>query len=835
MHCVESSLKQLVDSHLPFVIELGGGRRTYDYAQVLRAAGDLQARLLPVGHASGNSPSVGVICENSVEFVICDLALLGTRLTEVPVPLSFSAEQAQALLQNTSLCLVDAAGQRRLEEWRRNAAVASGVPMMEVDVLALDVDGSPLRFLEPKGDWVCKVIHTSGTTSSPKGVRVRAEGLDALIEALIQVMPDRAFARSISLVPFSLLIEQVTALYMTIMHGGELSLLPPNAALIGTAPGAAERATQLLAAVRPTGLVATPALLDALVTRLEGHAGDHKSAITALFGQSEPPLLCCGGAPAHPETLSRLSGMGVPVYEGYGLSENSSVVCWNRPGACKPGSVGQPLPHVEVRRAPDGELLIRSPSLFAGYTQEDPTSCALDPDGFLHTGDLAEIDADGFVTIVGRKKSVIITSAGRNVSPEWVEASYAALPFVRAVAVLGDRSDTLRALILVDAAVSKDRARVLLLAHGAERLSDIERVRDACILPATAPVYARYFTVTGRPRRDHIANAAREGALRFEALDAVNAVASSEGRGPSLVVASDSDDLETLDSILLTRRLATTGHLLLRGFSASVPAFSALVKRLSARVTLDPARSLERQGVAQKVDAGQGPIGLHLENGNSPFGADLTWFYCAEAARWGSETTLCDGVEVWNTASAAAREHFAGRDILYTRRVEEAKWKTFVFHRLGGEKARENITVEDLLALANDANATRVTVHDNGDITYAYRTPAAGPTRFGKQTAWANSIFGPSYNYQPPTITFADGSPIDAAVLEEMRHVTEQLTIDIAWRDGDIALIDNTRVMHGRRCIEDDRRLIYNAQSYIRPELVSPRSARPYDSGVLVP
>jgi hypothetical protein len=115
---------------------------------------------------------------------------------------------------------------------------------------------------------------------------------------------------------------------------------------------------------------------------------------------------------------------------------------------------------------------------------------------------------------------------------------------------------------------------------------------------------------------------------------------------------------------------------------------------------------------------------------------------------------------------------------------------------------------------------TRLTLEADGAIRYAYTTGAAHSTLFGTRLAWANSIFGPSYNYETPRITLQDGEEIPADLQAELKALTDELTEDVDWQDGDVALIDNTRVMHGRREILDTDRTIYNAQSYIRRELV---------------
>ena len=260
--------------------------------------------------------------------------------------------------------------------------------------------------------------------------------------------------------------------------------------------------------------------------------------------------------------------------------------------------------------------------------------------------------------------------------------------------------------------------------------------------------------------------------------------------------------------------LAEAGFLLLRGFDATMASFTALVQNTSTSTTLDPARDFYSE-VAQKVDAGLAEVGLHTENGNSPFRSHLTWFFCERAASSGSQTTVCDGYRVWEELSEPTRKAFLQQDIVYSRYVAEPQWRAMAHHLLG--KPAEEIAVEELAQLAESMPGTEVMPEADGGVRYSFRTAAAGPTLFGERISFANSILGPSFNYEKPRITFADGSALPEELLAEVSRTTEALTENIDWADADVALIDNTRVMHGRRAITDPRRTIYNALSYVAP------------------
>jgi alpha-ketoglutarate-dependent taurine dioxygenase len=288
------------------------------------------------------------------------------------------------------------------------------------------------------------------------------------------------------------------------------------------------------------------------------------------------------------------------------------------------------------------------------------------------------------------------------------------------------------------------------------------------------------------------------------------------GTGSGLLVEpAEGGTLADIDPKILRDLLAEAGFLLLRGFESDMDSFTGLVQSTSTSTTLDPARDFYSE-VAQKVDAGFDEVGLHTENGNSPFRSHLAWFFCEKAASSGSQTTVCDGYRVWDAFTPAVREAFAAQDIVYSRYVSEPQWRAMAHHLMGRSKPADEIKIDELLALAGGLPGTEILPQDDGGIRYSFRTPAADATVFGSRLSFANSILGPSFNYEKPKITFADGTELPEDLLAEVAATTARLTENLDWRDGDAAVIDNTRVMHGRRAITDPDRTIYNALSYIQ-------------------
>lgn len=286
-----------------------------------------------------------------------------------------------------------------------------------------------------------------------------------------------------------------------------------------------------------------------------------------------------------------------------------------------------------------------------------------------------------------------------------------------------------------------------------------------------------------------------------------------------IVAVNEPIEITSVGRDVLIDQLAQHGYLVLRGFATNINAFSRLVRQTSGRISLDPARSFSG-GTAQKVDAGTGPVGLHCENGNSPFWPELCWFYCEREPSLGSQTTICDGYLVYDNLNPEARDAFAAQDIVYSRRVPEDLWKTYALHALAGQedgpKHLDQVTIEHLWNLMSAKEGSNITLNEDRSIHYRFRTPAVRQSAISgaARLAFANSIFGPSYNYETPVISFADGTPIPVDLLAEVDAVCDRHTHEVGWHTGDVVLIDNTRVMHGRRRIEDTGRVIYNALSY---------------------
>jgi len=260
--------------------------------------------------------------------------------------------------------------------------------------------------------------------------------------------------------------------------------------------------------------------------------------------------------------------------------------------------------------------------------------------------------------------------------------------------------------------------------------------------------------------------------------------------------------------------LKHSGVIVLRECFDNIVEFGEFVRKHSSRLTLDPGRTITG-GVAQLVDAGTDAVGLHCENGNAPIWPDLTWFFCTQAPCYGSQTTLCDGVQVLDYLSDTTVKLFEEKRIRYTRTVPGEKWRRIVCYYDDKIQDMKNVRFEDLERIIGNDESTHMDYFPDDDrVEYNFKTSAIQRSTFSQKTAFANSILGPSFNYEKPVIDFEDGEPLAKSLLSEIRSVTDKCTNIVGWQDLDLVMIDNRRVMHGREKIVDDRRQIYNALSY---------------------
>ena len=444
--------------------------------------------------------AIGLWMDNTPAWVMADLAAMRAWIPLIPMPLFFSPEQIRHLIARSGLelAMTDQPGPFR----QMMAAIGVGISDEEplelggVRVWMFQLE-HPASCLIPES--VAKVTYTSGTTGEPKGACLSLAAMETVASSLHKACEGVETDRHLCALPLATLLENIGGVYAPLLAGGTCVL--PGLAGVGLSGASGLDAARFLRALhehRVTTCILIPQMLTALVAAIE--AGGERPAHLRY--------LAVGGAPVSLALLERAHELGLPVYEGYGLSEASSVVAVNTPAANRPGSVGRPLPHAEVSFAEDGEILVRG-ALFSGYLEDGGVAGPALVDGWWPTGDVGHMDDDGFLHLTGRKKHIFITAFGRNVSPEWVERELTMHPAVAQAVVFGEaRPFNVAVLVPVPGADEAAVAKAVEAANG--RLPDYARVGRWLLADEPFSVANGLFTGTGRPRRQAIWQAYRE-------------------------------------------------------------------------------------------------------------------------------------------------------------------------------------------------------------------------------------------------------------------------------------------------------------------------------------
>jgi len=369
-----------------------------------------------------------IAADNGVPWIIADLALHLGGLVSIPLPPAFTRTQRDHALDDAGIdaILTD------------SAVVATHFPQLPAHHGVAPCSG--LRLLRrrvmadrpalPRG--TSKITYTSGSTGAPKGVCLSAESLETVAESLVEATGPLHLRRHLCLLPLATLLENVAGVLGPLLAGARCVVPPQSLTGIG-AELDARRLLETLEQQAPESIILVPELLRLLVSAVDR-------------GWSPPATLkfvAVGGAVVAPDLLRRAMERGIPAFEGYGLSECCSVVSLNTPDARRLGSVGRPLPHARARIDAHGEIHVLGQTML-GYVGEP--ACATDE--WLATGDLGQIDDDGYLHVRGRRRNVFITSLGRNVSPEWVESEIAQQPGIAQVLVHGEGRPYVIALVV---------------------------------------------------------------------------------------------------------------------------------------------------------------------------------------------------------------------------------------------------------------------------------------------------------------------------------------------------------------------------------------------------
>ncbi|WP_162846050.1 AMP-binding protein [Seongchinamella sediminis] len=433
--------------------------------------------------------TIGLLCDNSVEWVVADLACQFQGLRLVPLPTFFSDGQLQYVLA--------AAGVDTLVYDRTSAPRIASLPAVtHADTAACE--GLELRPLTVAGEAAmppatAKLTFTSGSTGQPKGVCLATAQCLRVARSLGQVIDIRS-PRHLCALPLSTLLENIAGIYLPLLMGG--CSLVYSAASMGMAGSSGVQPAEFLRAIeqrQPETMILVPQLLSLIDSAISG-------------GWQAPQSLrfvAVGGGRVAPAVVERCRAAGFPVYEGYGLSECASVVSLNTPRAEQAATSGRVLPHVQVE-VDRGELLV-SGNTFLGYLNQ-PESWGASQ---VRTGDLGRLDDQGYLRVEGRCKNVLVSSYGRNISPEWVESELQASGPIQQAVVLGDGMPYCSALIWA-APTAGEQLIQQQIDEVNRGLPDYARVRRWQRLQEPMTVRNGLLTDNGRPRRNAIASTCSE-------------------------------------------------------------------------------------------------------------------------------------------------------------------------------------------------------------------------------------------------------------------------------------------------------------------------------------
>jgi len=478
-----------------------------------RALADVESLALGLRELGiGPGDRVAILSENRYEWPIADLAILGLGGISVPIYPTLTAEQSRYILENSEAKAALVSTPAQLEKLR---AVSGRLPALRA---LIPIEPSPpdgpndhpyerlmrrgaeRRAAEPgafaqlaaqlKPGDVATIIYTSGTTGEPKGAMLTHSNIAFDVDACLRVVQLLPTDTALSFLPLCHIFERMAGLYAMLRGGVTIAYAESMDAVAANA-----------VEVRPTVLTGVPRFYEKVYARVMENAlalpalrksiffwglKQGTAAARARFEGKRPPLLVAlqarladrlvgakvrarvggrlrfcisGGAPLAPKIMEFFFAIGIPVIEGYGLTETSPVICLNLPGRERPGAVGPPIPGAEVMIAGDGEILTRGPHVMAGYFKNEAATREALRDGWFHTGDVGRLDGHGVLTITDRLKDLLVTAGGKKVAPQPLEAKLKTSKWISEAVLIGDRRPYVVGLLVPNFATLDAEAR----------------------------------------------------------------------------------------------------------------------------------------------------------------------------------------------------------------------------------------------------------------------------------------------------------------------------------------------------------------------------------------
>ena len=497
-------LEHCLDKHPrddAFACRAGGVYRPVSTERFARKVRLLGLGLLALGVKRGSK--VALLSENRLEWAIADFSILSIGAVNVPIYSTLPPSQVLHILRDSKAEVIVASNRSQLEKIQ---AISDRLHC-DLTVAVMDPEGEMNDSITPLDrvyEWgksleerdpalfsrlsatttsrdIATIIYTSGTTGPPQGVMLTHRNIMSNIESVLEQIPIERSDKVLSFLPLSHILERMAGFYTILYAGAGIAYA-----------GSTDTIREDIVAASPTLMITVPRFLEKVYeniretmaassafrrkifewsidvghkhlerTRTHGTKGrdrsvKYKIAKRLVFSRLRKELggkvrfFICGGAPLPLPIAEFFHAVGLPVYEGYGLTETSPVISCNSPLEWKLGSVGRPISGVDVMTDLNGEILVRGPNVMIGYFGKETETKEALRGGWFHTGDVGTIDEDGFLHITDRKKDLIITSGGKNIAPQPIEMLLKQSKFIKEVVLIGNGRKFISALIVPD-------------------------------------------------------------------------------------------------------------------------------------------------------------------------------------------------------------------------------------------------------------------------------------------------------------------------------------------------------------------------------------------------
>jgi len=433
--------------------------------------------------------TLGFQLDNSFAWAVVDLAATHAGINIVPIPVFFTEKQCEHIIETAKIDFLICGFPLHLgEEWQAHSLFDDS--WNDNTQLVPSIFDSRIKFFrrpikEPIDYSGVKITFTSGSSGQPKGVCLSHEAIETVAASIVNALRQFEIETHLCVLPLATLLENIAGFYAPLIKGIVIHM--PSLDVVGLSGASldVEKFSSIINEVDPNSIILVPQLLTAIVTLKQFQ----------LISADKFKMMAVGGGRVSEHLIGSAEELGLPVCQGYGLSECCSVLTLNLASADKPNSVGKALPHVKLRLSAEGEIEASGSNMLGYLGQSEKMN------EWYATGDLGYIDDDGFVYITGRKKNVFITSFGRNVNPEWVESALTQQAAISQAIVYGEGRDHNLALIWLRFPQNETEIQSLLTKANSELPDYAQAGAYVVIEEALAGVY---LTANGRIKREPV-------------------------------------------------------------------------------------------------------------------------------------------------------------------------------------------------------------------------------------------------------------------------------------------------------------------------------------------